>query len=303
VIKTGTLRVLTALLVITVVAVGAVGKTGFGTICSFGVGKVSFACPLGFLQAALASKDPLLQMWLPVGLALLVLIILGRFFCGWLCPTTLLQYVVRGKGAEKARAGQRAGAASPANTGRPAKAVRNGAPSWTSYSRYAVLGGGLLASFVFGFPVFCLVCPVGLFFGTVFALSRLFLRQQASLELLLFPTLLGLELLLLKNWCRSLCPLGALFGLVGRLARFGRPTVVKDKCLTTTGINCRVCKRACPQGVDLHGKGEGASVGECSRCLECYEKCPTGAIALWPFRAPKGRRKPRVAKAPKPGER
>lgn len=41
-------------------------------------------------------------------------------------------------------------------------------------SRHAVLGGALLTTAVFGFPVFCLVCPVGLTFAAVALLVSLF---------------------------------------------------------------------------------------------------------------------------------
>ena len=39
-------------------------------------------------------------------------------------------------------------------------------------SRHYVLGGALLSTAVFGFPVFCLVCPIGLTFATVLVVWR-----------------------------------------------------------------------------------------------------------------------------------
>jgi ferredoxin-type protein NapH len=289
VIKVRTIRVLTALLVIWVVIFGVVCKTGYGTICSFGAWGISLVCPLGFLQMALASKNVLPGLWLPVGLTLLSIVVLGRFFCGWICPTVLLREIFKGRAAPRATrrlqpasvAGpKQTGALSPANPGGPARLARHGTTSWMSYSRYAVLGGALAASFLFGFPVFCLVCPVGLFFGSVLAVSRLFIRQQPSLELLLFPALLALELLVLKRWCRSICPLGALIGLIGRLNVFVRPAVQHEECFTSRGVNCRACQKACPEGIDLlHNQG-GAPLGECTKCLECYQRCPTKAIKI-----------------------
>ena len=40
-----------------------------------------------------------------------------------------------------------------------------------------MLGGGLLSALVFGFPVFCLLCPIGLSFASVYLVLRLFTGQ------------------------------------------------------------------------------------------------------------------------------
>lgn len=263
-LKLRMVRMVTASIVILVVLLGAIGKLGYGTICSLGVWQISFTCPLGFLQMCLASRELLPQLWLSVALVVLSIILLGRFFCDWVCPVVLLRRVFRGKGGLK-----------PKVEAPPKGAI------WASHCRYAVLGGALLSSFLFGFPVFCLICPIGLFFGSLFAVIRLFSTQLPSLELLLFPALLGLELLVLKSWCRSICPLGALLGIIGSLNRFLLPTVRKDKCLTSQGIeDCRVCGEVCPEGIDLLNASSRFSLKDCTKCLECYEKCPEKAIGI-----------------------
>jgi ferredoxin-type protein NapH len=113
--------------------------------------------------------------------------------------------------------------------------------------------------------------------------SRLFISQQPSLELLLFPAVLGLELLVLKNWCRTICPLGALLSIVSRLNPFLRPAVEREVCLTSQGINCRACLRACPEGIHLPDATDGLAPYDCTKCLECYERCPTKAIRIGLF--------------------
>lgn len=46
-------------------------------------------------------------------------------------------------------------------------------------SRHVILGGSLLSAAVFGFPVFCLICPIGLTFATIVLVMRLFgLRRR-----------------------------------------------------------------------------------------------------------------------------
>lgn len=278
-----------ALLVVALIVLLSVYKTGYGTICSGGVDGVSFLCPLGFMQMALASKSALLDLWLPAGLALLTIVLLGRFFCAWICPTALLRNLFGGGET----AGRNAGARNRTGTGSvrreasytPSRSVAPGRPRdptavRRSYSAYAVLGGALLSSLLFGFPVFCLVCPVGLFLGTLFAASRLVLNQQPGAELLVFPVLLALELVLLKRWCASICPLGALLTMVSRLNPFLRPAVRSDLCPWLGGAACKVCLNACPEGIYLPVCEEGSAPGNCRKCLECYEKCPAGAVEL-----------------------
>jgi ferredoxin-type protein NapH len=198
----------------------------------------------------------------------LSVILLGRVFCAWVCPTVLLRRVFGGKRASKPKL----------------KAAPKGG-TLTSYSAYAVLGGVLLASFWFRFPIFCLFCPVGLFFGFLFAVGRYFSVDALGLELVLFPVMLVLELWVLKkSWCRSFCPMGALLSLIGNLNRFLLPVVKKDKCFTSKGINCQVCKRVCPEGIDLANTSQHFSPNSCTKCLQCYENCPANAIKIAIFK-------------------
>lgn len=284
-------RASVALLVALSIALGVLLKLGYGTVCSFRFWGISTCCPLGFLQLVLAGRGCSPQLLVPAAVTLLAVILLGRLFCGWICPTTLLRAIFERRGSAGAGRERRATpiaakAVSAAAAGRQrGQEAANGLARWRAHSRYALLAGALVSSFLFRFPVFCLVCPVGLFFGSLFAIWRLFFRQQASLELLLYPAILGLELTVLRDWCHSFCPLGALLGLLGRFSRLGRPVVEKDRCLAARGIGCRVCRRACREGIDLVEPAQGAAQRDCTRCLECYEKCPAQAIRIWPFRA------------------
>jgi ferredoxin-type protein NapH len=257
------LRIMTALLAIVLIVRGVVvGEFGYGGICSFSAGEIWATCPLGFLERSLASRQ-LLPQWPSVALVVLSVILLGRVFCAWVCPTVLLRRVFGDKGGLKSRR----------------EAALKGA-SWASYSPYAVLGGVLFASFLFRFPVFCFFCPIGIFFAFLFAVIRPFPPGSLSLQLVLFPVMLGLELWVLKSWCRSICPVGALLSIVGNLNRVFLPAVRKDKCLSERDINCRVCERVCPEGIDLHKIRSSYLPNSCTKCLECYFKCPRKAIEL-----------------------
>jgi polyferredoxin len=265
--KTKAVRIATVALVILVVVSGVVGEIRYGGLDSLGVGQIWATCPLGFLERSLAVGEFLPQWSFSIALVLLSVILLGRVFCAWICPAGLLHRVFRGNGGLKLSR----------------EAVPKGAVG-SSYSSYAVLGGVLVASYLFRFPVFCLFCPIGLFFGGVYAALRFLSLDSPSLELVLFPAMLVLELWVLRSWCRSICPLGALLSIVGSLNRFLIPTVRKEKCLTSKGINCRVCERACPEGIDMANVSRILSPNSCTKCLECYDKCPAGAIKIALFK-------------------
>jgi ferredoxin-type protein NapH len=126
--------------------------------------------------------------------------------------------------------------------------------------------------------VFCFFCPVGLFFGSVYAVIRFFSPDTPGFELILFPAMLALELWGFKSWCRSICPLGALQSIIGAFNPFLRPTVNTDKCLAAKGINCQACGRVCPEGIDLASKGSFLAPNSCTKCLDCSTRCPVKAI-------------------------
>lgn len=144
-------------------------------------------------------------------------------------------------------------------------------------SRHVVLGGSLLTAAIFGFPVFCLVCPIGLTFATIIVFTQLFGLQTLSWGLVLFPLLLVLELTVLRKWCGRFCPMGALMSLFARPNRTLRPKVDEHKCLRSHGVDCQVCTGVCPEGLDPHTTD---AMHECSKCKDCAVNCPAHAISF-----------------------
>ena len=80
------LRALAALLFFLLFLLGLAVHTGWGTASSFGIAEIAAICPLGNLEAMLASKTFLPRALVGFAVFLAAAVLLGRFFCGWLCP-------------------------------------------------------------------------------------------------------------------------------------------------------------------------------------------------------------------------
>ena len=154
-------------------------------------------------------------------------------------------------------------------------------------SRHVILGGALLSTAIFGFPVFCIICPVGLTFASLIALWRLVGFNEPSWALLIYPAFIAIELFVLKKWCFKFCPIGAVMSLMSIPNKFFRPRVDNKKCLRTQGIDCTVCVTVCEEELDPHYKD---GMHECTKCGLCKDKCPTKAITI-PFYAPNAKKK------------
>jgi polyferredoxin len=95
---------------------------------------------------------------------------------------------------------------------------------------------------------------------------------------ILFLFILFLNRIRPRFWCRTLCPLGAFLGLLGRFSIL-RLKKDPEKC-----TNCSLCLQAC-QGAASPMPGEEWDASECMFCFNCFNACPEDAIAFklgWP---------------------
>lgn len=186
-LKTYRLRFLIMLAVLAVVAVGYFAAGGIGNFCGIGFESITLLCPLGALLAMIAERTAIPMAVISVVVVLLVCIVLGKVFCAWVCP---VHFMSRGKKKGKRGSGSVPApshaaaddfAGSPvshtAQAGEPAAQAAAPAPALHTPcstcaspcgkskgikidSRHGILAAALGSTLIFGFPVFCLICPI-----------------------------------------------------------------------------------------------------------------------------------------------
>ncbi|MCF8029344.1 MAG: 4Fe-4S binding protein [Desulfohalobiaceae bacterium] len=233
--------------------------------------------PAAYLGAVLTGR-----VLLPGLGALLFLLLLtwllGRFFCGHVCPLGTTCDAVRpalgGKSANEP----------PGSRGPKAKYL-----ALLFITAASLLGLNLAywgAPLTLAGRLFILVLgPAGEF--VLSGLSEMeVLSDQASSALglppdrylgawfflLFFAALLGLQHFRSRFWCRFLCPAGAVFALVARRPIFRR--TVLEAC-----TDCGLCRKQCPMGA-IGSDPRLTRHEECIVCQRCVELCPEGAIVF-----------------------
>lgn len=219
----------------------------------------------------LVSLTTFLSSWVVykgLALSLIILIgslIFGRFFCSWICPLGILnQWVSHLFNARR-----------PVDDYR----VNNYRPIYRL--KYYILAALLVLS-AFGSLQIGLFDPIS-FITRSFTLSvlpalnywtsEIYLRQPVyfggTFIAFLFLTLLFANRFLTRFWCRVLCPLGALLGILSSAALFRIRRDV-EKC-----TDCQKCLRHCHGGCDPHSE---LRISECHVCMNCIQTCPEEAI-------------------------
>ncbi len=204
----------------------------------------------------------------PLGWALLTIvltILFGRVFCGFICPFGALHQFVSWLGWRGRTARDRIAA----NGYRPAQAVK--------YYLLLVLLIAAAGNLPFALLQIGWLDPMALLHRSFnlavlpaadLGLERLHpggrLYQGALWVGALLAFLLLLNLILPRFFCRILCPLGALLGIIGRLAPWGIGKTAA-KC-----TECSLCDVACEGACNPMGP---IRTSECLMCMNCLDTC------------------------------
>ncbi len=89
----------------------------------------------------------------------------------------------------------------------------------------------------------------------------------------LFGVVVALNFFRARFWCKYICPLGALLGVIGK------NPVVRLKTDSELCSNCRLCLVDCQGGANPNGDAQWKP-SECMFCMNCYSSCPSHAISF-----------------------
>lgn len=257
--------------------------------------------PLVAASAMLAAKT-FIALLLPALIVVGLTFVLGRFFCGWVCPLgTLLDAAHTGitpkhKGPERSRY-----------------------RTWKFYLLFLILIAALFGVPLVGYfdPFSILVRGLAIAvdpalqsgvsapFDTIYVhapgwvtditepvyefLRGTIIAYDEAFFLMALPTLMvlvavfALEKIERRFWCRNLCPLGALLGLCSR------PALLRQHPGKACDKKCMTCADICRMGaIDEEG---AISPEACNLCLDCVVDCDKKIISF-KFKKPKAKPAP-----------
>jgi polyferredoxin len=245
--------------------------------------------PLIFITTILSAHAVAKAFYLSIAVVVLT-IIFGRVFCGWICPLGTLNNI--------------AGSLKKRKTDAPVK-------NWHRVKYYILIF--FLTSSLFTLQFAGIMDPISLiirsFSLSVYPLSNYGVRSffdaiynlnirsitdisepvysvlkksivsfqqpfynQAIFIGVLFFSILGLNLVEKRFWCKYLCPLGALLGMLSRFSILRRS--VSEGC-----NSCGACASVC-QGNAAPDKKEKWKDTECLYCWNCDDVCPQNAVSF-----------------------
>lgn len=249
---------------------------------------------LDLIQVELAQPE---FPWIVLGSLLLIGAVLGRAFCGWVCPVGFIQDIIttlKGK----------LDFVSP-RTHSSAKKLK-----YLLLLATLIISGSLGLALYLGVGTdyktalgilasgpFIAISPDGTLFGVIPNLVGLardnfaaFLARPPTIQevwagLIQVPPLLALRILVLvgffgaawrvpRFWCRYACPTGAL------MAVFQKYSLVGMKRDPVKCTKCPHCEVRCPMQINiLDLPWEKFNDPECILCMECVDACPHGSLS------------------------
>ncbi len=242
------------------------------------------ADPLTALTALVSHSGAMLSRLWPALIVFGVTVLLGRVFCGWVCPLgTVIDVCDR------------------LFYGRKAKRLEK--PRWPRLKYYLLVA--VLVAALFGTQLGYLLDPIPLLTRVttlvayplssrarvawvthgrpiwkpltkkhIISRPQLPTPPEPSFALglatfLIFAGIIGAGAISRRFWCRNICPLGALLAFFGRYGLLKRE--VKDSC-----TQCRRCVRPCKMGAIPEEAPDTTLLPECIQCYNCVAACPDG---------------------------
>jgi len=210
--------------------------------------------PLQAIMSIIASRE-MLPLYIPAIVTIVGTLVLGRVWCGWICPLGAILELFGPRGTRKMQA-------------------------WFRGIKYGLLIM-LFVMALFGSLAFMWLDPITILVRGVADPVSVVLsivevpgfKVGTLLSMLMLVLVLGLNFIEKRFWCRYLCPLGALIGLGSKFSWIRR-RVNEASC-----VKCGDCVKTCPMGA-IHPETIKNDPAECIMCMDCAAPCPKTAITF-----------------------
>lgn len=181
-------------------------------------------------------------------IALIIIgIVFGAIFCGYICPFGSIQEWIGKLGK---------------------KIFKKKYNNWYSSKIHRILSFGRWFLLIM---VLIQTTQTGLLMFTnmdpYYALFNFYTGEVVPLAFAILGVVLIGSLFVERPWCKYLCPLGIINGLLSKISIF------KIRRNKNTCINCKKCTTVCPEHIEVH-TSKAISVSQCNRCLKCVDICP-----------------------------
>ena len=249
-----------------------------GSLLSSNILKiVSLADLFAVMEKFIAYKTMLV---IPISAVLITsttYLLLGRIFCGWICPLDIYYSVGRSRKIVKRSA---------SNAVKPESDYLGRVFFIISI---AVFSTSLLVTSILAFPLFTnyayvlnMLSIIMVRTSRIIAFGNIVIERLDYVSAFMIVTLIidvALATRFPRFWCRRLCPAGLIYGLLNKLS----PLTIKiniDKC-----TKCGVCDLVCPTNIYITSryierKQQSLRDIDCIKCFKCIDDCSTKALTI-----------------------
>jgi ferredoxin-type protein NapH len=221
-----------------------------GNTWSASIFGLKISDPLAIIGQIAASLSLYWAFIITALIPVIVTLLFGRMYCGWICPATFIYELNDNFAAWLRKAGL------PVSRRKLDRRIK-----------YVVLGVGLVLSMYLGTVMFGSIYPPAIVGREIY--YTIALGGFGAGAVFFLMTLLFDLMVTRRGFCRYICPGGALYSIIGRYRVF---RIKRD---VTTCNDCAKCNVVCQFGLDPLQDDFGM---ECNNCTACIAVCPTDAL-------------------------
>ncbi|MBT7595165.1 MAG: 4Fe-4S dicluster domain-containing protein [Gemmatimonadetes bacterium] len=240
--------------------------TQFGYLKGYPVSLFLEVDPLVAIATALTTHS--IYQGLAWSLVLLLpTLLLGRFFCNWICPYGILHQFT-GWLFNRRNAKERI----ESNRYEKLYALKYYILFWMlAMAAFGSLQVGLLDPICLLFRSFTVAVLPAIDMPSEWIYVRPHMHQMAWVVGLLLVFFVSMNLVIPRFFCRVVCPLGATLGILSRFSLF---RIERDP---HSCVDCDLCLQRCEGASDPH---TNLRKSECFVCFNCIDDCPHDALSF-----------------------